>query len=534
MKKSKIDEILKIGFNIVILSAIIFLIYIGFISKTTVSERRIVHEVSEYNDLTMTIVNDDTSPTKIKRVYQGTIDNPTNLDDCLVFYVSHSYVKVFIDNNLVYEISSSNSAVSTVGNNYVVVPIQPEDNNKTLSIEITPIYNDFINKDIEFYKGSWESIYIKAISSDYVQLILSFVCIAIGISLILFVMALMFNHTYTNKLGYLGVFILSLGLWKLCDMRCTPLLFSKYPVIISYISLISLYVAPLSFLIYIDNRLDKERFNVLKYASGIAILVPLVSILLEVLKVCEIRELLIINHIGLIIYLCSLIYACIKDCIQNKSIRKIDMLVFTLVLGVALDLIVYYIDGSSNSTIFLLIAVIYNVLSMAINSLKELRYKSNVDGLTGLNNNNKCKEIIEQDKILTEEIGFLVFDLNGLKATNDKLGHTYGDELIANFGDLLKRNVPKESFCGRFGGDEFIVILYDTKEKDVQKFLDTLKAKTDIYNQNSDIVKISYSVGYVMASSLENPTMKAIFNKADELMYKQKEEYYKTHNRRRK
>ena len=85
-EKSKIDEILKTGFNIIILSSIIFLIYIGFISKTTVSERRIVHKVSEYNDLTMTIVNNDTSPTKIKKVYQGTINNHTNLDDCLVLY----------------------------------------------------------------------------------------------------------------------------------------------------------------------------------------------------------------------------------------------------------------------------------------------------------------------------------------------------------------------------------------------------------------------------------------------------------------
>ena len=55
-----------------------------------------------------------------------------------------------------------------------------------------------------------------------------------------------------------------------------------------------------------------------------------------------------------------------------------------------------------------------------------------------------------------------MFDLNNLKEVNDTLGHAAGDSMIANFAHILRKVVPEKDFVGRYGGDEFIAILYDT------------------------------------------------------------------------
>ena len=56
------------------------------------------------------------------------------------------------------------------------------------------------------------------------------------------------------------------------------------------------------------------------------------------------------------------------------------------------------------------------------------------------------------------QVGILFADLNNLKQTNDNISYDAGDDLIKNFGKLLKANVRKGDLVIRWGGDEFIVI----------------------------------------------------------------------------
>ena len=172
--------------------------------------------------------------------------------------------------------------------------------------------------------------------------------------------------------------------------------------------------------------------------------------------------------------------------------------------------------------------MVIDVIAMAILSIKKLHYRSDIDALTGLYNNNRCKEILENGTY--EKFGLLVFDLNGLKKINDTLGHTYGDKMIKEFSNLLQKTIPKSSFAGRFGGDEFIVILYDVTEEKVTSFLENMENKVTEYNKENKEISISYSVGYGMSMQKEAKTMKEIFNEADEKMYENKEKYYQTHH----
>ena len=54
----------------------------------------------------------------------------------------------------------------------------------------------------------------------------------------------------------------------------------------------------------------------------------------------------------------------------------------------------------------------------------------------------------------------IVYDLNNLKRVNDTFGHIVGDQFILNFSNLLRNTIPAQDFVGRYGGDEFMAVLF--------------------------------------------------------------------------
>ena len=527
MRKKKNNKWMDVSAFGLYIAVFLFLIYMFFQAGVSIYEKRSPLTMTEVTVFDYKEIEDETSPTKKTRVFERTLSNVDKQEEVFAFYVSHSYVKVYIDDDLVYELKNTNKNISTVGNNYIYFPLYKTDIGKRLKIEISPVYDYFLKQNIIFYQGSWQGIYTYEIYHNLPQIFLAFLCIIMGIFLCCLDFYFTHKKQYANKLVYLGLFILSLGLWKICDTRATPLLFPDIPVFITYLSLIMFYLAPVSFLIYIYYQFDDEHLS-LKRVIPVAIFIPTMAIILELLNILELREVLLLNHSCLILYIVLLLFACIKDWQDHKRLQFFPVLVISFIMGVLLDFLVYYVKGSSSQTIFLLLAVVIDVIAMAILSIKKLHYRSDIDALTGLYNNNRCKEILENGTY--EKFGLLVFDLNGLKKINDTLGHTYGDKMIKEFSNILQKVIPKSSFAGRFGGDEFIVILYDVTEEKVTSFLENMENKVTEYNKENKEISISYSVGYGMSMQKEAKTMKEIFNEADEKMYENKEKYYQVNH----
>ena len=158
--------------------------------------------------------------------------------------------------------------------------------------------------------------------------------------------------------------------------------------------------------------------------------------------------------------------------------------------------------------------------------LRELNQLSNFDSMTGLNNRNYIEKKIEQIEH-THNLGIFSIDLNGLKVNNDYLGHERGDYLLKSVANILKSTfkVVKEKDIARIGGDEFMVILYDTTQAELVILQDKLLKAC----MNDDFEKvISISVGY--AHDLEgNQTIYQLIKKADEMMYDMKKSTSKTY-----
>lgn len=90
---------------------------------------------------------------------------------------------------------------------------------------------------------------------------------------------------------------------------------------------------------------------------------------------------------------------------------------------------------------------------------KQLEKKAYLDLHTGLPNKSRCEQFFHDEHFINEPTAVMVYDLNNLKLANDTLGHIVGDQLILNFSNLLRGAVPSQDFVGRYGGDEFLVVI---------------------------------------------------------------------------
>lgn len=76
---------------------------------------------------------------------------------------------------------------------------------------------------------------------------------------------------------------------------------------------------------------------------------------------------------------------------------------------------------------------------------------------------------------------FCIFllDIDGFKEINDTFGHLIGDEIIKKIAACIKRNLREQDFAGRFGGDEFMIILPETEIKGALKLGDRVRRKIE-------------------------------------------------------
>lgn len=150
--------------------------------------------------------------------------------------------------------------------------------------------------------------------------------------------------------------------------------------------------------------------------------------------------------------------------------------------------------------------------------LEELSFHDSLTGLFSSNYYHKQAKILNE--IENKPIGIIVCDLDNLKIINDTMGHVYGDKLLINFGNLLKREL-QDSVVTRFGGDEFVILLENKTKCEVEKTYFSLNQSMNDFNKYNQTIKIQASIGWAY-SQTSLGSMEYIFNMADEMMYENK------------
>ena len=155
---------------------------------------------------------------------------------------------------------------------------------------------------------------------------------------------------------------------------------------------------------------------------------------------------------------------------------------------------------------------------LMVNKLKEL---SSRDMLTGVMNRNEMNSYVDWLSKLPEgqskSVGILFTDLNGLKTVNDTQGHEAGDALLRNAAAALRELFDARNIY-RAGGDEFVVILTDVTQKEIEDKAGALSLAAAHYPD------VSFAVGCSHEQDCRD--VRRGLTQADERMYENKKQHY--------
>ena len=143
---------------------------------------------------------------------------------------------------------------------------------------------------------------------------------------------------------------------------------------------------------------------------------------------------------------------------------------------------------------------------------------SRKDALTGLFS--RATYYRDLDSFGSRVNAVINIDMNGLKYLNDNFGHEEGDTALTTIAEIIINNESKDMYAYRLGGDEFIVLGLRVTKVDVDQTIQGIK--DDLKN-----TKYSCSVGAVYKTS-KDQTIDVLLQEAEQEMYKDKEEFYKT------
>lgn len=153
-------------------------------------------------------------------------------------------------------------------------------------------------------------------------------------------------------------------------------------------------------------------------------------------------------------------------------------------------------------------------------SKDELRYKSYHDELTGLYNRAYYNEQLEALNIKSQlPLSIVLADCNGLKITNDTLGHDEGDRLLIKISEIIKRHCRARDIVARIGGDEFVIIMPRTSKEDAERI--SLDIKASCAKASKDPIKPSVAIGCATKTRMTE-AIQSIFKKAEDYMYENK------------
>lgn len=160
------------------------------------------------------------------------------------------------------------------------------------------------------------------------------------------------------------------------------------------------------------------------------------------------------------------------------------------------------------------------LLNMSDEHSDYIKYLSCHDMLTGLYNRHYIEEIIEQvDNEDNLPISVVLIDINGLKIANNIFGHELGDSLLKSVANLLRSHCKTSDYVGRWGGDEFVIVMPKTPKVEAEETIRELREIKIPIDENN--LTLSLSFGCSCKDNKET-TMRSTVQHAEEYMYHQK------------
>ena len=168
-----------------------------------------------------------------------------------------------------------------------------------------------------------------------------------------------------------------------------------------------------------------------------------------------------------------------------------------------------------------------NQLATVFAALAHMRDLASVDPMTRLDNrlelDRKMMDAWSQTLAVQQDFSIIVMDLDHFKMVNDTHGHLVGDQVLREFAQLLKSVVPEDCVLGRYGGEEFVIVMPETSQEDAIKLCDDIldEARAHVFCGDPLPIRLTVSLGLASAHA-KNDTEKTpqdVLAEADQAMY---------------
>ena len=154
-----------------------------------------------------------------------------------------------------------------------------------------------------------------------------------------------------------------------------------------------------------------------------------------------------------------------------------------------------------------------------------LQYLSNTDDLTGILNRRalieKLEDEVRRSQRYKTDLSILICDIDYFKGINDNYGHDTGDRVLRVISDLLKDSIRNIDIIGRYGGDEFMVVLPETSMKGAKEIAERIRLSVEelkIKEEGENIIKVTLSLG-VAEFNIDKEDINALIKRADNALY---------------
>lgn len=205
----------------------------------------------------------------------------------------------------------------------------------------------------------------------------------------------------------------------------------------------------------------------------------------------------------------------------------VDLLTFARehALVVFLALLVFVVHGYYSLRTRFLNAELLSEIAQKNQLLERLEQLATRDELTGLPNRKLTLQLLRKEVMQSQRTGarlaLLYIDIDQFKTINEQLGHSRGDQLLHDTGNLLEHLVRGNDLAGRIGGDEFIVLLSDINSAaDAEVVADKLVEHIAGLSVNPPL---GVHVGILVFQAAEGTEVNSLLSQAESLLQQARE-----------
>jgi diguanylate cyclase (GGDEF)-like protein len=161
--------------------------------------------------------------------------------------------------------------------------------------------------------------------------------------------------------------------------------------------------------------------------------------------------------------------------------------------------------------------------------LDQFKHAARTDQRTGLLNaiawQEQAEHALERARTTRARVGVLMIDLDWFKRINDTHGHPVGDDVLAEVATVLTRTVRRGDTVGRYGGEEFAVLLPDVDEDEVRTIAERIRVRIRglrISAPTGELVTLSATIGAALHPVVPEGDLDGVIRAADDALYEGK------------